>query len=180
MLRRETDDSSNADRSRGDSVIAEALSILESRARKPGELLNHTETVANWFRLRLGGKRKEVFAVAWLDAQLRLIQYEELFEGTLDYTSVHPREVVLAALGCDAAAAIVAHNHPSGCRSPSRADIVITRELHAALLLVGVRLLDHFIVTARCRPLSMALAGMALPSIEHFLPGVDIEGKSQD
>lgn len=94
----------------------------------------------------LGGRTHEVFAVMFLNAQHRLIKVEPMFRGTLTATSVYPREVVKEALGCHAAAVILAHNHPSGSTEPSRADEALTKTLKDALALVDVRVLDHFIV----------------------------------
>jgi DNA repair protein RadC len=96
----------------------------------------------------------------WLDAQNRLLRAEELFTGTLTQTSVYPREVVKAALACNAAAVILAHNHPSGVAEPSRADEMLTRSLKEALALVDVKLLDHFIVAGNAPPLSFAERGL--------------------
>jgi DNA repair protein RadC len=100
-----------------------------------------------------------VFAVLFLDSQNRLIALEELFRGTLTQTSVYPREVVLRALHHHAAAVVLAHNHPSGTALPSRADEALTQSLKAALALVDVRVLDHFIVT-RDNAASMAELGL--------------------
>jgi DNA repair protein RadC len=100
-----------------------------------------------------------VFAVLFLDSQNRLIALEELFRGTLSQTSVYPREVVLRALHHHAAAVVLAHNHPSGAAQPSRADEALTQSLKAALALVDVRVLDHFIVT-RDQAASMAEMGL--------------------
>jgi DNA repair protein RadC len=88
----------------------------------------------------------EVFAVLFLDAQNRLIAYEELFRGTLTQTSVYPREIVKAALKHNAAGLILAHNHPSGVAEPSLQDQALTRTLAEALALVDVRVMDHFVV----------------------------------
>ena len=88
----------------------------------------------------------ESFAVLFLDIKNRLIASEELFRGTLNHASVYPREVVKAALSHNAAALILAHNHPSGSCDPSRADIDLTHNLQQALGLVDIKVLDHFIV----------------------------------
>ena len=88
----------------------------------------------------------EAFVALWLDAQNRLIAAEELFKGTLTQTSVYPREVVKKALWHNAAAVVLAHNHPSGVAEPSAADEFLTRELRQALALVDVNVLDHFVV----------------------------------
>jgi DNA repair protein RadC len=99
-----------------------------------------------------------VFAVLWLDNRHRFIQYDELFRGTIDGSSVHPREVVKSALRHNAAACILAHNHPSGISAASNADRSITRRLVDALALVDVRVLDHIIVAEDC--LSFAETGL--------------------
>ncbi|MBT3710912.1 MAG: DNA repair protein RadC, partial [Gammaproteobacteria bacterium] len=97
----------------------------------------------------LRGYAREVFACLYMDNQHRLIKYEELFFGTIDGASVHPREVGKHALKHNAAAVIFAHNHPSGVAEPSQADQRITDRLKSALLLVDVRVLDHMIVGDR-------------------------------
>lgn len=116
--------------------------------------------VRDYLRLHLAGRPHEVFFALWLDAQNRLIAAEELFCGTLTQTSVYPREVVKKALGHNAAAVVLAHNHPSGLAEPSRADELLTRELKQALALVDVRVLDHFIVAGQSQPLSFAERGL--------------------
>jgi len=88
----------------------------------------------------------EVFAVLFLDNRHRVLAFEELFRGTIDGASVHPREVVRRALHYNAAALILAHNHPSGVSEPSSADRRITERLQAALALIDVRVLDHIVV----------------------------------
>jgi DNA repair protein RadC len=128
-----------------DAIIRRALKILEHRARY-GEVLSSPKAAGDFCRLKLAGLEHEVFAVLMLDAQNRLISYEELFRGTLTQTSVYPREVVKAALACNAAGVILSHNHPSGLSEPSRADEVLTQTLKQALALIDVRVLDHLIV----------------------------------
>lgn len=110
-------------------------------------VLNSPDRVRQYLQLQLGRREHEVFAVLYLDAQNRLLKTEELFRGTLTQTSVHPREVVKQALLNNAAAVILAHNHPSGVAEPSRADELLTQALKQALALVEVRVLDHLIVT---------------------------------
>ena len=102
--------------------------------------------VKDYLKLQLGSRRHEVFAVMFLDAQTRLLKLEEMFRGTLTQTSVYPREVVKRALDLHAASVILAHNHPSGAAQPSKADEYLTQTLSAALKLVDVRVLDHFVV----------------------------------
>ena len=102
--------------------------------------------VKEYLRAKLAGFEHEVFAVLFLDTQDRLIEYAEMFRGTIDSASVYPRELVKQALRLNAAAVIVSHNHPSGNPEPSRADEVLTQRLKEALALVDVRTLDHIIV----------------------------------
>ncbi|HMV00711.1 MAG TPA: DNA repair protein RadC [Rhodocyclaceae bacterium] len=117
-------------------------------------------SVRDWLRLHLAGRPHEVFVALWLDAQNRLILAEELFRGSLTGTSVYPREVVKAALARNAAAVILAHNHPSGGAEPSRADGSLTRSLKDALTLVDVKVLDHFIVAGTAQALSFSERGL--------------------
>jgi DNA repair protein RadC len=97
--------------------------------------------------------------VAFLDAQYRLLAFEELFRGGISSTEVHPREIVRRALAHNAAAVILAHNHPSGASEPSQADRLLTARIAETLNLFGVRVLDHLIV-GHGRPTSMAERGM--------------------
>jgi len=127
---------------------------------KSADLLSSPAAVRDWLRLKLGSLPHEAFAALWLDARNRLIAHEELFRGTLTQTSVYPREVVKRALARNAAAAIFAHNHPSGLAEPSAADQLLTRTLKDALALVDVRLLDHFIVVGQAPPFSFAERGL--------------------
>jgi DNA repair protein RadC len=129
-----------------DAVVRHALRIVSSRLRAHGVTLTRPEAVREYLRLLLAGGECEVFAVLFLDSQHRLIHTDEMFRGTLAQTSVYPREVVKAALKCNAAAVIFAHNHPSGVAEPSRADELLTQALKQALALVDVRVLDHFVV----------------------------------
>ncbi|MBV8035189.1 DNA repair protein RadC [Roseateles sp.] len=121
-------------------------SLNQQLAEKPA--LSDVDAVRTYLRLHLGGLDHEVFAVLFLDAQLRLIAMETLFRGSLTSTTVHPREVVKRALALGAGAVILAHNHPSGVAEPSRADELLTRQLSQALALVDVRVVDHLIVGA--------------------------------
>jgi len=117
------------------------------------------DAVKHYLQLHLAARPHEVFAVLFLDSQHRLLALEELFRGTLNHTSVYPREVVLRALHHQAAAVVLAHNHPSGAVQPSRADEALTHTLKSALALVDVRVLDHVIV-APGQALSMAEKGL--------------------
>jgi DNA repair protein RadC len=130
---------------RENEIIAQAANILLRRLERQGALMSPRDT-EQFLKIRLGGRASEAFAVIWLDNRHRIIAFEELFYGTLDGASVHPREVVRAALKHNAAACIFSHNHPSGVAEPSAADRNITRQLRDALQLVGVRVLDHVVV----------------------------------
>lgn len=115
--------------------------------------------VREYLRLQMAHLSHEVFGVLFLDAQNRLIAFEEMFRGTLSQTSVYPREVVKRALALNAAGVVLCHNHPSGVAEPSRADESLTQHLQSALRLVDVRVLDHFVV-AREGLMSFAERGL--------------------
>ena len=141
-----------------DTLIATALALLAGRMRTTDHLASPT-AVRDYLRLLLAGREHEVFVVVLLDAQNRVLSCEELFRGTLTQTSVYPREVVKVALAANAGAAIFAHNHPSGCSEPSRADELLTQTLKSALALVDVKVLDHFVV-AGAEAISFAERGL--------------------
>ncbi len=111
-----------------------------------GEPLTSPLAARTYLHACLRDRPHEVFCCLYLDAKHRILQFEELFRGTIDGAAVYPREVVKAALARNAAAVIVAHNHPSGVAEPSAADTALTRRLKDALALVEVRLLDHIVV----------------------------------
>ena len=141
-------------RGMGEAKTAQLLAALELARRSLGETLasrdalSSPRAVGDYLRLTLAGRDHEVFLAILLDAQHRVIACEELFRGTLTQTSVYPREVVKCALRHNAAAVILAHNHPSGVAEPSQADELLTRSLRSALALVDVQVLDHFVVAA--------------------------------
>ena len=141
-----------------DRIIQRALKVLDSRIRT-GAALNSPSAVREYLRLSLAGREHEVFICLFLDAQNRVIEVNEMFRGTLTQTSVYPREVVKAALKCNAGAVVFAHNHPSGVAEPSHADETLTSSLKQALALVDVRVLDHMIV-AGAGVLSFAERGL--------------------
>ena len=149
----------------GPAKRAELVAVLELARRALAQqltqkpLFNTPQAVRDYLQLQLGGLHHEVFAVLFLDSQHRLIALEELFRGTLTQTSVYPREVVKQALTLNASSVVLAHNHPSGTAQPSRADEALTHTLKAALALVDVRVLDHFVVTAS-QAVSMAELGL--------------------
>ena len=136
----------------GNAKFAQLHAVLELAKRaineelKVNTSLSSPQAVKNYLQLLIGNKTYESFAVLFLDIKNRLIVSEELFRGTLNHASVYPREVVKTALLHNAAAIIIAHNHPSGSCEPSRADIDLTENLQQALRLVDIKVLDHFIV----------------------------------
>ena len=118
---------------------------LEARLVR-GDALASPDDTRRYLQARLRAHPYEVFACLFLDNRHRVICCEEMFRGTIDGTSVHPRTIVQRALGLNAAAIIAAHNHPSGVAEPSQADRSLTRRLQDALALVDVRLLDHLVI----------------------------------
>ncbi|MGB9671004.1 MAG: RadC family protein [Halothiobacillaceae bacterium] len=149
----------------GDAKYAQLQAVLEMARRHlreslaRGEAFTSPQAVRAYLAARLRDQPREVFLVLFLDARHRLIAVEELFLGTLGEAVVHPREVVRRALQHNAAALIVAHNHPSGVAEPSHADVLITQRLKEALGLIDIRLLDHFIV-GDGEPVSLAERGV--------------------
>jgi DNA repair protein RadC len=111
-----------------------------------GEAIRSPADTETFLLARLRDRPHEVFCCLYLDNRHRVLRFEELFRGTIDGTSVYPREVVKQALAVNAAAIILAHNHPSGVAEPSQADERITRRIKSALELVDIRLLDHLII----------------------------------
>jgi len=149
----------------GPAKRAEVAAVMELARRALTQELRETTTldspqaVRELLQMQIGGLPHEVFTVLYLNNQHQLLALEELFRGTLTQTSVYPREVVLRALHHQAAAVVLAHNHPSGAATPSSADEMVTRTLRSALGLIDVRVLDHFIVT-RHQVTSMAELGL--------------------
>ena len=129
------------------TVIKLALSVLAERHRA-GRVLSSPEQTRDFLRLKLIDRKFEVFGALFLDNRHRVIRVAEMFQGTIDGASVHPRVVVQRALELNAAAIVFFHNHPSGVAEPSHADETITQRLRDALALVDVRVLDHFVVAA--------------------------------
>lgn len=150
----------------GPARRAELSAVLELARRALGQgltgqpVFESPNQVREYLQLEIADREHEVFMALFLDGRHRLIAAEELFRGSLSHTSVHPREVVKRALGLNAAAVVVAHNHPSGCAEPSGADVQLTGVLRSALALVDVRLLDHFVV-ARGAVTSLSERGLA-------------------
>jgi DNA repair protein RadC len=136
----------------GSARRAQLLAVLELSRRvqlqkmRQRDAMSNPDTVQHFLQLQLGNREQEVFAVMFLDGQNRLLRFEEMFKGTINQTSVYPREVVKLALAVGASAVIFSHNHPSGLVRPSSADTTLTRSLQSALGMVDVKVLDHIIV----------------------------------
>ena len=142
-----------------DWIIARAMEIIESRVFCRSDALTGPDLVKAFLRAKLNGERREVFAAIFLNSSHRVLAYEALFWGTIDQSAVYPRVVVTKALEHNAAALILAHNHPSGITEPSAAAKVLTTQLQGALALGDVRVLDHVIV-GKGSPYSFAEAGL--------------------
>lgn len=141
-----------------DQLIETALQILDRRLFTRGPKLEAPHEVRNYLKLQLAAMDHEVFAVIYMDSVHRPITFEVLFHGSINMAFIHPRQVIKRALAHNAAAIIIAHNHPSGCHTPSLADKRITTSLKESLELVEIRVLDHFII-AEGTPLSLAEYG---------------------
>ena len=127
------------------AVVEMSRRYLQEKIQR-GDVMSNVEDVKHYLQSRLQAYPFEVFACLFLDNKHRVIEYEELFKGTVDSASVHPREVVRRAIHHNAVAIVLAHNHPSGIAEPSHSDIEITTKLKGALALIDVRVLDHFII----------------------------------
>ncbi|TMN19372.1 DNA repair protein RadC [Pseudoxanthomonas sp. X-1] len=128
-----------------DQILEAARQVIDQKMQR-GDEFTSPAAVKDYLRAKLAGFEHEVFAVLFLDTRHRLIEYAEMFRGTIDSAEVHPREVVKTALRLNAAAVVISHNHPSGNPEPSAADRALTQRLKQALALVDVRVLDHIIV----------------------------------
>lgn len=142
-----------------DEVIQKALAILAGRLRVPGACLGSPGDTRAHLTLRLATLQAEAFVVIFLDNQNRVIETRTMFTGTIDMCSVHPREIARAALQLNAAAVILAHNHPSGGLEPSAADRSLTDRIVEVLKLFDIRVLDHVIV-AGMNTMSFAERGL--------------------
>lgn len=158
--RRASKPKSTALTAREKRALYRAMDILETHLKRPDiKAFNSPNAVRDYLILMLAREEAEQFVVLFLDAQHRLIEAETMFYGTLTQTSVYPREVVKRALHYNAAAVILAHNHPSGLAAPSQSDRMLTDGLKQSLSLVDVRVLDHLIVAGK-EALSFAERGM--------------------
>ncbi len=141
-----------------DQILGAARQVVDQKMPCGAEF-SSPAAVKEYLRAKLAGFEHEVFAVLLLDAQHRLIAYVEMFRGTIDCAAVYPREMVKEVLRHNAAAVLLAHNHPSGSPEPSVCDKALTQRLKDALALVGVRVLDHIIV-AGTRTMSFVDLGL--------------------
>ena len=141
-----------------ETIIDKALEILEARMQY-GETISSPSDTKQYLTLKLAGKEHEVFCCLFLDNRHRVISFDELFQGTIDACAVYPREVAKRALEHNAAAIILAHNHPSGVAEPSQSDQLITRRIRDACELLDIRLLDHFVCGGK-NAVSLASRGM--------------------
>lgn len=130
-------------------VLEKAAEIIAERYLR-GDAFCNPQATKDFVKYKLGNHEREVFAILYLDNQHRLIEFEELFYGTIDAASVYPREVAKACLKRNAAAVILAHNHPSGDATPSESDKRITQRLKESLALIETRVLDHIITGREC------------------------------
>ena len=127
-------------------IIAKALEILKTRLHKPNAYFTASQDVKNYLTLQYALLEHETFNVMFLNSQHGLITLKEMFRGTVNASAVYPREVLKSAMQFNAAAVVLAHNHPSGDCEPSAADRAITNQLSKLLSQVDVRVLDHIIV----------------------------------
>lgn len=143
-----------------EELVNTASWVMEQQVKQVGEAFTNVADVSSFVRMKLGMSEREIFAILYLDNKHRLIEYSELFFGTIDSCAVHPREIVKQALQLNANAVVLAHNHPSGNVEPSQADHNITQKVKLALDTVDIRLLDHFIVCSLVHFCSFAQRGL--------------------
>lgn len=139
-------------------IIEQVIKLIQSKLKTPGEALTNPDLVRKYLILHLAQLEEENFSMILLDSQHRVIGFENIFRGTISNASIYPREVVKTVLAYNAAAVILAHNHPSGDPEPSPADIAITKHLKESLALIDVRVLDHFIVGGCSQTLTASFA----------------------
>ena len=130
-------------------IVDNAIAMLSAQIKEPEMMVNNPSIVKSYLTLKLSERKNEVFCALFLDNQHNVIEFEELFFGTVNASSVHPRVVVQRALAHNAGAVILVHNHPSGKAEASLADIDITRTLKDILKVVDVRVLDHLIIAGK-------------------------------
>ena len=142
-----------------EAIFAAAGEILFSRVRRNPVKMSNADTVCEYFRLRLNNIRREEFAVMFLDTQLNVLHFEMMFAGTINQTSVYPREIIRRAFELNSSAIILGHNHPSGDLEPSWADRNLTRKIKEVCAGVDIQVMDHIIVSS-AGTRSMATMGL--------------------
>lgn len=152
----------SAEKIEDDSIIERAIKLIQSKLKTPGKALTSPNLVRDYLILHLAQFEEEHFSLVLMDTQHRVIGFENVFRGTIDGASVYPREIVKIALAHNAAAVILAHNHPSGNPEPSNADIHLTNRLKESLALIDVRVLDHIIVGGCSQTLTVSFAERGL------------------
>lgn len=152
----------SAEKSDDESIIQQAIKLIQSKLKTPGKALTSPNLVRDYLILHLAQFEEEHFSLVLLDTQHRVLGFENIFRGTIDSASIYPREVVKTVLAHNAAAVILAHNHPSGNPEPSDADLVLTERLKESLALIDVRVLDHIIVGGCSQTLTVSLAERGL------------------
>lgn len=131
-------------------VLQKASEIIAQRYARQSEPFTSPTLTMEYLQLKLSHYEREVFGIMLLDSQHRLIEFQELFQGTINAANVYPREVVKSVIHANAAAVILTHNHPSGVPEPSQADIRITEKIKDCLACVDVPVLDHIVVGETC------------------------------
>ena len=145
-----------------ESIIEQAIKLIQSKLKTPGKALTSPNLVRDYLVLHLAQFEEEHFSMILLDNQHRVIGFENIFRGTIDGAAVYPREVIKTVLAHNAAAVILAHNHPSGNPEPSGSDRALTNRLKEALALIDVRVLDHIIVGGCSQTLTVSFAELGL------------------
>lgn len=140
-----------------EQVLEKAIEVIDARYCA-GATFTSSQSTKDYFKHKLGALEREVFAIMFMDNQHALIEYKEMFFGTIDAAAVYPREIIKHALKVNAAAVVLAHNHPSGISEASLADKQITQRIVKALALIDIQVLDHIIIAKE--PLSFAETGL--------------------
>ncbi|RUO26000.1 hypothetical protein CWE09_04545 [Aliidiomarina minuta] len=131
-------------------VLQKASEIIAQRYARQSEPFTSPTLTKEYLQLKLSNYDREVFGIMLLDSQHRLIEFQELFQGTINAAAVYPREIVKAVIQANAAAVILTHNHPSGIPEPSQADMRITEKIKSCLEVIDVPVLDHIVVGETC------------------------------
>ena len=152
----------SAKKSDDESIIEQAIKLIQSKLKTPGKALTSPNLVRDYLVLHLAQFEEEHFSLVLLDTKHRVIGFENVFRGTIDGASVYPREIAKIALAHNAAAVILAHNHPSGNPEPSDADRILTNRLKESLALIDVRVLDHIIVGGCSQTQTVSFAELGL------------------